>query len=141
MQGLIEYRADARICNTCPVKVACTGSDHGRGIHHSWYQAYLDRVRAYHGTEAYQKAMRKRQVWIEPLFGEAKQWHGLRRFRLRGLEKVNIEALLIASGQNVKRLLQAMGGRIHPVPGMGLFAIGTGMKSLAELRLPEGASH
>jgi hypothetical protein len=35
---------------------------------------------------------------VEPLFGEAKDWHGLRRFRLRRLEKVNIEALLIASG-------------------------------------------
>jgi hypothetical protein len=33
----------------------------------------------------------------------------MRRFRLRRLEKVNIEALLIASGQNVKRLL-AFGG-------------------------------
>ncbi len=39
------------------------------------------------------------------MFGEAKEWHGMRRFRLRRLEKVNIEALLIASGQNVKRLL------------------------------------
>jgi hypothetical protein len=44
------------------------------------------------------------------LFAEAKDWHGMRRFRLRRLEKVNIEALLIASGQNVKRLL-AFGGR------------------------------
>jgi hypothetical protein len=34
----------------------------------------------------------------------------MRRFRLRRLEKVNIEALLIASGQNVKRLL-IFGGR------------------------------
>jgi hypothetical protein len=49
-------------------------------------------------------------VWVEPLFGEAKEWHGMRRFRLRRLEKVNTEALLIASGQNVKRLL-AFGGR------------------------------
>jgi Transposase DDE domain len=43
----------------------------------------------------------------EPLFGEAKDWHGMRRFRLRRLEKVNIEALLIASGQNIKRLVAA----------------------------------
>src|SRR3712207_2861125 len=34
----------------------------------------------------------------------------MRKFRLRRLEKVNIEALLVASGQNVKRLL-AFGGR------------------------------
>lgn len=129
-QGLIEYRANGRICNACPVKTACTGSNHGRGIHHSLHQAYLDRVRAYHETEDYQKAMRKRQVWIEPLFGEAKQWHGLRRFRLRGLEKVNVEALLIAAGQNVKRLLQAVGGRGRPSPTAGLLALCTGMGSL-----------
>jgi hypothetical protein len=49
--------------------------------------------------------LRKRQVWVEPLFGEAKNWHGARRFRLRRLEKVNVEALLIAAGQNIKRLL------------------------------------
>ena len=62
-------------------------------------------MRAYRGTYPYEKALRKRKVWVEPLFAEAKDWHGMRKFRLRRLEKVNIEALLIASGQNVKRLL------------------------------------
>ncbi len=73
-------------------------------------EAYVDRVRAYRGTFPYEKALRKRRVWVEPLFGEAKDWHGLRRFRLRRLEKVNAEALLTAAGQNVKRLM-AFGGR------------------------------
>jgi hypothetical protein len=54
--------------------------------------------------------MRKRQVWIEPLFGEAKQWHGMERMRLRTLERTNCEVLIMASGQNVKRLLK-FGGR------------------------------
>jgi Transposase DDE domain len=67
----------------------------------------VDRVKSYRGTFAYEKALRKRRVWVEPLFGEAKEWHGLRRFRLRRLEKVNIEALLIACGQNIKRLVAA----------------------------------
>ena len=40
-----------------------------------------------------------------PLFSEAKRWHGLGCLRLRGLERVNTEALLVAAGQNVKRLL------------------------------------
>ena len=71
-------------------------------------------MRGYHAAEAYQKAIRKRQVWVAPLFAEAKGWHGLRRFRLRGLENVNIEGLLIAAGQNLKRLLAARGwGRRH----------------------------
>jgi hypothetical protein len=74
-------------------------------------------VRAYHATEPYAKAMRKRKVWVEPLFAEAKDWHGLRRFRLRGLEKVNGEALLIAAGQNLKRLLSWRGWDRRPFPG------------------------
>jgi hypothetical protein len=68
-------------------------------------EEYLERVRAYRRTEAYRKALRKRAVWVEPLFAEAKEWHGFGRFRLRGLEKVNAEALMIASGQIVKRLV------------------------------------
>jgi Transposase DDE domain len=74
-------------------------------------EEYVDRVKSYRGTFLYEKALRKRRVWVEPLFAEAKDWHGMRRFRLRRLEKVNIEALLIASGQNVKRLLTFEGHR------------------------------
>ena len=108
------YRADAAICNACPLKPACTVSSQGRQVHRSLYVEYLDRVRAYHETAAYEKAMGKRKVWVEPLFGEAKDWHGLRRFRLRGLAKVNMEGLFIAAGQNVKRWLgKTEWGRRH----------------------------
>jgi hypothetical protein len=66
---------------------------------------YIDLVRTYMETKPYQKAIRKRKVWIEPLFAEGKLWHGMRRFRTRTLKKVNVEALMTATGQNVKRLL------------------------------------
>ncbi len=68
---------------------------------------YVDRVKSYRGTFACEKALRKRRVCVEMLFGEAKDLHGLCRFRLRRLKKVNLEALLIASGQNIKRLVAA----------------------------------
>ena len=71
-------------------------------------------MRSYYETEAYQKALRTRKVWVEPLFAEAKSWHGMRQFRLRGLSKVNSEALLVASVQNLKRLLQAEGWGRRP---------------------------
>jgi len=74
-------------------------------------------VRAYQETESYAKALRKCQVWVEPLFAEAKQWHGLRHFKLRGLPKVNTVALLIATGQNLTRLLSAQGWGRCPWPG------------------------
>jgi transposase len=101
----IRYAARAPACNACPLKSRCTKGEKGRWLRRSFEEEYLDRVRGYRGTFAYEKALRKRRVWVEPLFGEAKDWHGSRRFRLRTLEKVNVEALLIAAGQNVKRLL------------------------------------
>jgi len=112
----VEYHADAATCNACPLKAQCTPSDHGRQLHRSFHASYLERVQGYHQTPAYQKAMRKRQVWVEPLFAEAKDWHGLRRFRLRRLWRVNCEALLIAAGQNLKRLLKKRGWGRRPWP-------------------------
>src|SRR6266704_3680336 len=84
------YRAPASICNDCPVKVQCTTSNQARRGYRHVGEEYLERVRTYQQTPAYQKAMRKRKVWLEPLFAEAKDWHGLRRFRLRLLWRVNI---------------------------------------------------
>jgi transposase len=111
-----EYRANAVTCNACPVKAACTPGTQGRIVHRSFQAAVQERVRAYQRTPAYEKALRKRQVWVEPLFGEGKQWHGMRRFRLRGLWRVNTEALLMATGQNLKRLLQQRGWEHRPFP-------------------------
>ena len=109
-----HYRADAARCNVCPLKPKCTPSDEGRSLRRSFYQEYLERVAAYHQTEAYKKAYQKRKVWVEPLFGEGQQWHGLRRFRLRTLAKVNCEGVMTATGQNLKRLLSWRGwGRRH----------------------------
>ena len=109
-RSLIGYRAKAGTCNVCSLRPDCTTSKTGRQILRHFDEEYVDRVKGYRGTFPYEKALRKRRVWVEPLFAEAKDWHGMRRFRLRRLEKVNIEALLIAAGQNVKRLI-AFGGR------------------------------
>jgi transposase len=113
---LIEYRAVAGTCNACPVKLHCTPSNRGRHLHRSFFANYQERVKEYPSTLAYQKAMNKRKVWVEPLFGEGKQWHGMRRFRLRRLWRVNCEALVIATGQNLKRLLQKRGWGRRPFP-------------------------
>jgi transposase len=116
------YRAAASICNGCPVKAQCTTSTQGRRLYRHVAEEYLERVRTYHQTHGYQKAMRKRKVWVEPLFAEAKDWHGLRRFRLRLLWRVNIEALRIATGQNLKRLLKKRGWGRRPFPVEALCA-------------------
>jgi len=52
---------------------------------------------------------------IEELFGEGKDWHGLRRFRRRGLARVRQETYLIGWALNLKRLAKLMTPLIQPV--------------------------
>ena len=106
-QQRYNYKAPDAVCAACEVRAQCVRGKGGRRLSHSIFKPYLDRVQAYPKLAAYQKAMRKRQVWVEPKFAEVKEWHQGARFRLRGLRKVNMEALLKASGQNIKQLLKA----------------------------------
>ncbi|GEM_PF-1467371 len=55
-------------------------------------------------------------MFFEGIRAEAKDWHGLRRFRLRLLWRVNCEALRFATGQNLKRLLKKQGWGRRPFP-------------------------
>ena len=104
------YRARASECAPCPLKPRCTTNKNGRQLRRQPGERHVDLVRSYRGRAPYEKALRKRKVWVEPLFAEAKDWHGMRKFRLRTLRRVNAEALLVAAGQNIKRLL-FVGGR------------------------------
>ena len=93
-----RYKAKAKTCDACALKPRCTTNKEGRTIFRHFDEGYLDGARSYRETEPYRKALRKRKVLVEPLFAEAKDRHGMRRLRLRGLEKVNAEALMVAAG-------------------------------------------
>ena len=82
----------------------------------------LDRVQRLSANRSLQKSLAQAQVWVEPLFAEGKDWHGMRRFRLRRLWRVNCEALMRAAGQNLKRLLKKRGWGRRPCPAEAVFA-------------------
>ncbi len=52
-----------------------------------------------------QAVYRRRKALVEPVWGTLKEQRGMRRFRLRGLEKVKIEFTLAAISFNLTRLL------------------------------------
>jgi hypothetical protein len=68
------------------------------------------RVRLRARGKGYRLSQRCRKK-IEELFGEAKDWHGLRWFRRRGLLRVREEAFLVGWVLNIKRLATALGPR------------------------------
>ncbi len=49
-------------------------------------------------------------LWVEPVFGQIKEALGFWQFRLRGLERVNQEWLLICAGHNLLKLFR-FGGK------------------------------
>ena len=71
------------------------------------------RVRMRQRGRGYQLSQRCRKL-IEELFGEGKDWHGLRRFRRRRLRRVRQETLLIGWVLNPKRLAKLLVPEAQP---------------------------
>lgn len=72
------------------------------------------RVRLRRRGLSYRLSQRCRKK-IEELFGEGKDWHGLRRFRRRGLDRVRQETYLIGWVLNLKRLAKLIPPQVQPV--------------------------
>jgi transposase len=98
-----KYLASAKDCGVCPLKSQCTKAPQ-RGLNVSGKHAALVRLRADSQCADFQALYRKRAPVIEGVFAEAKQWHGLDRAWWRGLRKVRVQCLLVASALNLKRL-------------------------------------
>ena len=63
------------------------------------------KTREKESTEAFKDALRERQTKVEGVFAEAKTFHGLSRARYRGRAKMQIQAYMVATVQNLKRLI------------------------------------
>lgn len=98
-----NYRAWRSDCGTCPLKTQCTKAER-RSLKVSQYHGGLVRLRAESQTESFRKLYSSRAPVIEGVFGEAKQWHGLSRAWRRGLSKMRVQCLVIATVINFKRL-------------------------------------
>ena len=64
-----------------------------RFVYRGIYQDGVEAVRRRQSTATFRQRLVERQGKIEGLFGEAKQNHGLRRARYRGLSKGVLEIL------------------------------------------------
>jgi len=106
-KGRWKYRASVSDCRCCPRKPQCTRAAK-RTLYVSGYHGALVRLRKESKTVEFKALYRRRAPVIEGIFAESKQWHGLARAWRRGLRKMRIQCLLIASVINFKRLMCAM---------------------------------
>lgn len=103
-----NYRPRRTDCRACLLKSQCTQSDR-RHLKVTRYHASLIRLRADSKTASFKELYRSRAPVIEGIFGEAKEWHGLRRSWRRGLSKMRVQCLLVAAVLNFKRLSGVLG--------------------------------
>lgn len=107
------YRARKRDCKRCNFLSQCTTSRHlYRTFEINDHYDVLKRAEFINKTERYKEAARIRKLCTEPKFAEAKCYHGLRRFRYRGLAQVTIQTILTAICINIKRLARVVTARL-----------------------------
>jgi len=123
-EGYRQYHSDARQCRECPLRLQCTRSRNMVKVvtRHVW-QAARDRVDAHRLEPRGKKIYERRKETVERSFADAKQLHGHRYARMRGLVNVREQCLLAATAQNIKKialLLSRLGPNLPPEQGLFL---------------------
>ena len=103
------YRPGPADCKACPVKRACTPG-RVRSVSYHIYEASIERARQLTKTAGYRISQRMRKR-IEELFGEAKEFMGLRRAKFRLRPFVHEQVLMTAAAQNMKRMVKLIDKR------------------------------
>jgi transposase len=97
---------EAENCSACPLRNDCTKSAEGNRmlVVNPQLDAYRKLTRK-NLTSSQGLVLRKRRNHeIESCFGDIKHNMGFRRFHLRGLKKIKIEAALVAMAHNLRKL-------------------------------------
>lgn len=101
----VNARYQAISCRGCPLRGQCHKSKSERiiEVNHK-LNGYKDRVRSLLASEEGIKRRGKRASDVEATFGLLKNNKGFKRFMLRGKEKVEIEAGILAIAHNLSKL-------------------------------------
>jgi transposase len=108
-----EYVTAKGTCLVCKLRALCTRSRTGRTIHRHRDQALLEKARKTANSKMAKADLKRRQHLMERSFADAVNCHGLKRARWRGLWRQAIQDLLIASVQNLRKLIKHL-SESHP---------------------------
>jgi IS5 family transposase len=95
-----------RNCSNCELKDKCTTNREGRRVNRQEEGEILDLVKEILATPQARNNIAKRKWRVEGSFAEGKNLHLLRRALLRGLEWVQVQFYLVATIQNLKKLVK-----------------------------------
>ncbi|MCX6150357.1 MAG: transposase, partial [Ignavibacteriales bacterium] len=102
------YSCSFEECKNCQIKESCTRGKKSRKVQHSIYLDEYERLEKRLRTRLGKRAMMLRKTGPEPLFGEGKLYHGLKKFTTKGKDKAQKNSFMIATVQNLKRLIKSI---------------------------------
>jgi len=104
-EGFKEYVSEAKLCSVCKLLADCMKSKSCVRVitRHVW-EEHREKVRANTLTSEGKYLRRKRHETVERSFADAKELHGLRYARFRGLSKVTEQCLMTALAMNIKKM-------------------------------------
>jgi transposase len=108
----VIYRCEPGICQSCQLNKECTPKGNLRTVTRFLDQRLIEEAQARIGNPAGKELMRQRKIRIEGIFALGKELHGLRRTRLMGRWKVQIQLWLTATAINLKRAIKALTARL-----------------------------
>jgi transposase len=103
----LKYPVRIYRCKTyrqCPVRWQCSQAQNGRKIELSIYHESLVRQRMKQRRTEMQRALRRRQAVIEPIFGHIKEAMGFRRWTVGGIEGVRTQWSLLCTTVNLSKM-------------------------------------
>jgi IS5 family transposase len=109
----IAYRAEAGACQACRLRGQCTGKT-GRTFARHVLQEVIDWADELLDTARGRWMRRRRRIRAEGSFADAVK-HGFKHARWRGLANMTVQNLLIATIQNIRKLMKY--GRSKPLAG------------------------
>lgn len=104
-EGYRQYHSDPEQCRNCPVRNKCTESrNHTKVVTRHVWEASKERIDQHRLEKVGKRIYKRRKETVERSFADAKQLHGHRYARMRGLIKVQQQCLLAAAAQNIKKI-------------------------------------
>ena len=110
----IRYQAPAGVCEGCPFRAQCAPSGRSRSLHRQLVQHLIEAAKERTASPLGKRRLRERQVRVEGTFGLAKELHGLRRTRFKGIARVQLQLWMTAAAMNIKRAVRQPTGRTSP---------------------------
>lgn len=104
-EGYRHYKSNSELCKVCPLLDQCTRSKKKQKVitRHIW-EKHKEKIRENRLSKNGKMLYKKRSQSIERSFADAKELHGLRYCRMRGLRNVQEQALMTAACQNLKKI-------------------------------------